>query len=66
MPSRRSNWADHSERRNAFARKVANALSHAPGIMSAAANTNIISVVAADGEYTIIVARRLTRRKQND
>jgi len=61
----RSNWIDHSERRNAFARKVANALSHAPGVMRADANTNTIHVSAADGEYTIIVARRLTKRNRS-
>ncbi len=66
MTSRRSNWADHSERRNAFARKVVTALSHAPGVISVATNTNTINVITADGEYTIIVARRLSKRKQND
>lgn len=63
MKRGRSNWADHTEKRDAFARKVATALMHHPGVIGASANGNIIIVRAGDDEYTVTVCMR---RKAND
>lgn len=57
----RSNWADHTERRNAFARKVATAIKHQPGITGASTNDNVIIVQAGDDEYTVTVCIRRKR-----